>query len=65
MKKYTVVPNKDATTWFLKVEDVAPYEEFDKQSKAIEAGMKLAETNRPSQLIIFDENHEQQGIQTF
>ncbi|GAF12091.1 hypothetical protein JCM19046_2415 [Bacillus sp. JCM 19046] len=65
MKEYTVTPNKDATTWFLKVENVAPFEEFDKQSSAIEAGMKLAETNQPSRLIIFDEQNQKQEIKTF
>ncbi len=65
MKEYTVTPNKDATTWFVKVEDVAPLEEYDKQSKAIEAGEKLAQENEPSRLIIFDEYHKQQEIKTF
>lgn len=65
MKEYSVVPNKDATTWFLKIEDVAPYEEFDKQTTAVEAGIRVAEANKPSRLIIFDETNEKQEIKTF
>ncbi|MFB4211726.1 DUF2188 domain-containing protein [Shouchella sp. 1P09AA] len=65
MKEYTVTPNKDATTWFVKIEDIAPHEEYDKQAKAIEAGEKLAKENQPSRLIIFDEYHDQQEIRTY
>ncbi|WP_369683815.1 hypothetical protein [Salipaludibacillus sp. LMS25] len=30
MKEDTVRPNKDADAWFLKIEDVAPEQDFDK-----------------------------------
>ncbi|WP_059103572.1 DUF2188 domain-containing protein [Shouchella shacheensis] len=65
MKEYTVVPNKDATTWYVKAEDVAPIEEYDRQTEAVEEGTRLAEVHKPSKLIIFDENHEKQEIKTF
>lgn len=54
MKEYTVRPNKDADAWFLKIEDVAPEQDFDKMDEAVEAGKKVAEENKPSRLIIYN-----------
>lgn len=65
MKQYTVAPNKDATAWFVKIEDVAPLEQHDKFDKAVEAGLKVAEENKPSTLTILDENHDVQDKHTF
>lgn len=65
MKNYSVAPNKDATVWFVKMEDVAPLEEYDTYDKAIEAGFKIAEENKPSSLTILDENHDIQDKRTF
>lgn len=58
MNRYYVVPDKDATAWYVKIEDVAPIEEYDKKDKAVEAGEKMAEENKPSTLIILDNAHE-------
>lgn len=65
MKHYTVEPNKDATTWLVKVEGVAAPEEYDKYDKAIEAGENMAEENKPSTLTIYTENHEVKDKRTF
>lgn len=65
MKNYTVAPNKDAKAWFVKIEDVAPLEQFDKYDKAVEAGFKVAEENKPSTLTILDENHDVRDKRTF
>lgn len=58
MKHYTVAPNKDATTWFIKMEDIAPLEEYDKLDKAIEAGERIARENKPSTLAILTKDHD-------
>ncbi|ASK62320.1 hypothetical protein CFK37_09205 [Virgibacillus phasianinus] len=65
MKHYTVTPNKDATTWFVKIEDVAPTEEYDKYDKAINAAVQIAEENSPSKLSILDKYHEVVETRTF
>lgn len=65
MKHYTIEPNKDATTWFVKVEGVAAPEEYDKYDKAIEAGERMAEENKPSTLTIMTENNEVEQKRTF
>lgn len=65
MKHYTVAPNKDATTWFVKIEDTAPFEEYDKKDMAIEAGEKLAQENKPSTLSILTKNHDVAETRTF
>ncbi|HET7580026.1 MAG TPA: DUF2188 domain-containing protein [Bacillales bacterium] len=58
MKHYTVAPNKDATIWYVKTEDIAPVEEYDKKDKAIDAGEQLAVENKPSTLSILTADHE-------
>lgn len=65
MKHYTVAPNKEATTWFVKVEDTAPTEEYDKKDKAIEAAERLAQDHKPSTLSILTESHEVAETRTF
>lgn len=65
MKHYTVAPNKDATTWLIKIEDVASPEEYDKYDKAIEAGKRIAQENKPSTLTILTKNHEVKEKLTF
>lgn len=65
MNKYYVVPDKDATAWYVKIENVAPVEEYDKKDKAIEAGEKIAQENKPSSLIILDNNHETEDERNF
>lgn len=65
MKHYTVTPNKDATTWLIKIEDVAAPEEYDKYDKAIEAGERIAQEHKPSTLTILTENHEVKEKRTF
>lgn len=58
MNRYTVVPDKDVKVWFLKVENTAPVEEYDKKDKAVNAGEEMAKQNTPSTLEILDKNHE-------
>ncbi|HEX7064549.1 MAG TPA: DUF2188 domain-containing protein [Bacillales bacterium] len=66
MNHYTVVSNKDITSWHVKIEDVAPLETYDKKDKAIEAGERLAKQNRPSTLsILDDENHDLEEKRTY
>src|SRR5699024_2955114 len=38
MKNYWVIPNKDASAWFIKMKDVAPLKEYMVYDKAVEAG---------------------------
>lgn len=58
MKKFTVRPDKNADSWFLKLEDVAPQENFDQMDDATAAGKKLASENSPSQLTIYNQHNE-------
>ncbi|MCA0971158.1 DUF2188 domain-containing protein [Halobacillus litoralis] len=65
MKEYSVVPNKDVTGWFVKIEDVAPTDEFDERDQAVEKAVELAENNKPSRVLIMDQNHEVESERTF
>lgn len=65
MKNYSVAPNKDATAWFVKIEDVALEDQYDKMDKAIEAGKNIAQENKPSTLTIMNKYHEVEDKQTF
>ncbi|MDQ0205791.1 DUF2188 domain-containing protein [Alkalicoccobacillus murimartini] len=58
MKEFSVVANKDATTWLIKAEDVAPIHEFDKRDDAVEKAKEIAAENQPSKLEIFDASNE-------
>ncbi|WP_173918444.1 DUF2188 domain-containing protein [Halobacillus sp. Marseille-Q1614] len=58
MKEYSVSPNKDVTGWFVKIEDVAPTDEYDERDTAIAKAKEMAEHNKPSRVLILDKNHE-------
>lgn len=58
MKEYSVVPNKDVTGWFVKIEDIAPTDLYDERNTAIEKAEQIAQENKPSKLLILDQNHE-------
>ncbi|WP_106496566.1 DUF2188 domain-containing protein [Lentibacillus sp. Marseille-P4043] len=58
MKKFSVAPNKDVTGWYVKLEDVAPTDEYIAKDDAIEKAEQLAKSNKPSKVIILDKNHE-------
>ncbi|MGI8313511.1 DUF2188 domain-containing protein [Halobacillus mangrovi] len=58
MKEYSVVPNKDVTGWFVKIEDVSPTDLYDERNTAIEKAEEIAKENKPSKLLILDQNHE-------
>lgn len=59
MNEYSVAPNRDASRWIVKIEDVAPTDTHDDKDSAIAEARQLAEQNKPSRVIILDENHEQ------
>ncbi|MBN8236156.1 DUF2188 domain-containing protein [Halobacillus kuroshimensis] len=65
MKEYSVVPNKDVTGWFVKIEDVAPTDLFDERDTAVEKAEEIAKQNKPSRLYILDQNHEVEEERTF
>ncbi|MEN0643320.1 DUF2188 domain-containing protein [Alkalicoccobacillus gibsonii] len=58
MKEFTVVANKDATTWMIKAEDVAPIHEFDKRDDAARKAKELASSHQPSKVEIYDASNE-------
>ncbi|RWZ59135.1 DUF2188 domain-containing protein [Halobacillus fulvus] len=58
MKEYSVVPNKDVTGWYVKIEDVAPTDLYDERDTAVAKAEELANSNKPSRLLIMDQNHE-------
>ncbi|UOR11100.1 DUF2188 domain-containing protein [Halobacillus amylolyticus] len=57
MKEYSVVPNKDVTGWLVKIEDVAPTDLYDERDTAVEKATELAENDKPSRVLIMDQNH--------
>lgn len=65
MKNYSVAPNKDATTWMIKLEDVAPTESYDTKDEAIAKAEEMAKENSPSKLSILDKNHDVIEFQTY
>ncbi|GEL08151.1 DUF2188 domain-containing protein [Salisediminibacterium halotolerans] len=58
MKEFTVRPNKDADTWFVKTEDAVPSHEYDKMDEAINAAKNLGEENKPCKVLIYDHHNE-------
>lgn len=58
MKNYSVAPNKDATAWMVKLEDIAPTDSFDAKDEAIAKAEQMAKENSPSKLSIVDKNHD-------
>ncbi|HLR41488.1 MAG TPA: DUF2188 domain-containing protein [Virgibacillus sp.] len=65
MKNYSVAPNKDATAWMVKLEDVAPTESFETKDEAIAKAEEMAIENSPSKLSILDKNHDVIEFQTY
>ncbi|GGD01700.1 hypothetical protein N780_14495 [Pontibacillus chungwhensis BH030062] len=65
MREYTVAPNKDATEWYVKVEDVAPTDKYEKKDKAIEKAEEMAQEHKPSKLYILDKYHEIEEERSF
>ncbi len=65
MKNYSVEPNKDAKTWLVKIEGVAPKEVYDNYNEAIEAAVNTAQDNKPSTLTILDGQNKVQEKRTF
>ncbi|MCP3031026.1 DUF2188 domain-containing protein [Halobacillus sp. A1] len=58
MKEYSVAPNKDVTGWIVKIEDIAPTDEYDERDTALEKAKEMAEQNKPSRILVLDQNHE-------
>ena len=65
MKNYSVAPNKDATAWMVKLEDVAPTESYDTKDEAVAKAEEMAKENSPSKLSILDKNHDVIEFQTY
>ncbi|GAA0440789.1 hypothetical protein GCM10008983_17320 [Lentibacillus halophilus] len=57
MNMYSVAPSNEVMTWFVKLEDVAPEEEYELKDDAIAAAEQMAQDNRPSMVKILDKNH--------
>ncbi|PRO66282.1 DUF2188 domain-containing protein [Alkalicoccus urumqiensis] len=58
MREYSVRPNKDASSWMVKVEDVAPETSFDQKDEAIEHAEQMAKEKSPSRLLIYNNKQE-------
>ncbi|RBW69099.1 DUF2188 domain-containing protein [Bacillus taeanensis] len=65
MKTYSVVPNKDAAGWYVKIENVAPTDLYDNKEIAVEKAEELARKNKPSKLFIHDKHHEVEDEKSF
>lgn len=58
MKEYSVVPNKDVSGWYVKIENVAPMEYHSTRDDAVLEAEGLAKENAPSKLVIYDAKTE-------
>ncbi|MFC4736628.1 DUF2188 domain-containing protein [Bacillus daqingensis] len=58
MREYSVRPNKDATAWMVKIEDVAPETSFDQKDEAIAHAEEMAKDKAPSRLLIYNNKME-------
>ncbi|MYL36002.1 DUF2188 domain-containing protein [Pontibacillus yanchengensis] len=65
MNEYTVAPNKDATGWLVKVEDVAPTEHYIDRDSAVEKAEEIAKEHSPSKIYILDKYHEVEEERSF
>jgi hypothetical protein len=65
MKEYYVVPNKEDTGWYVKIEDVAPTSLYSGRSEAIEEAERLAKENQPAKVLVENEDHEVVSEKTF
>jgi len=65
MKNYSVAPNKDATAWMVKLEDVAPEDSYTSKDEAIAKAKEMAIENSPSKLSILDKNHDVIEFKTY
>lgn len=57
MKNYSVAPNQDASAWIVKLEDIAPAQEFDAKDDAVAKAEEMAKENSPSKLSVLDKKH--------
>lgn len=58
MKEYTVSPNKDATRWMVELEGVAPTDTYAEKDAAIDKAKEIAAENKPSRVIVLDEERQ-------
>ncbi|MFD1065115.1 DUF2188 domain-containing protein [Oceanobacillus locisalsi] len=54
MKTFSVAPNADETSWFVKLENVAPEETYASKDDALAAAEQMAKENTPSKVEIRD-----------
>lgn len=57
MNMYSVAPSVGVDSWFVKLEDIAPEEEYAAKDDAIAAAEKMAKENSPSTVKILDKDH--------
>jgi hypothetical protein len=55
---YSVVPNPKYTGWLVKLENVAPEEQYESEEEAIAAAQKMAKENKPSKVQILNTENE-------
>ncbi|WP_066175679.1 DUF2188 domain-containing protein [Bacillus marinisedimentorum] len=58
MYTYTVVPNKDASAWIVKAEDVAPEQSYISRDRAVDTAKELARENSPASVQVMDRDHQ-------
>lgn len=57
MNMYSVAPSVGTESWFVKLEDIAPEEEYELKEDAITAAEKMAKENSPSLVKVLDKDH--------
>ncbi|MFC0524267.1 DUF2188 domain-containing protein [Pontibacillus salicampi] len=65
MKEYTVEPNKNTTGWFVKIEGVAPEDEYIDRDEAVAKAEEYAQNNKPSKVYIMDKFHNVEDERSF
>ncbi|WJY26261.1 MULTISPECIES: DUF2188 domain-containing protein [Sporosarcina] len=65
MNMYSVVPNPEMTGWLVKLEDVAPEQQYGSKDEALDEAKRLAKENTPSVVKVLDQDHNVTDELTF
>ncbi|CEI82344.1 hypothetical protein J18TS1_18690 [Oceanobacillus oncorhynchi subsp. incaldanensis] len=65
MKTFSVVPDANETSWYVKLEDVAPEEVYGSKDDALSAAEQMAKENTPSKVEIRDKDDNIQEEKRF
>ncbi|SIS40591.1 DUF2188 domain-containing protein [Salimicrobium flavidum] len=65
VKEYNVMQNPQGGGWIVKIEDVAPTEEFEDRDSAVAKAEEIAKKNSPSKVRIHDQERNVEEERSF